>query len=141
MRIDDARIKFKSVYSRVFRFHDSGDQWHHIEADLPSSATSSCRLSVSRVTPDQLLEERAHLQNAAHERFSVLTDREKDIVLMAAVAASNKMIAGCLRISPKTVGKHRSSAMRKLGLRCITELAGFGSQLFWNMAGHTDTGH
>ncbi|MFN8709988.1 MAG: LuxR C-terminal-related transcriptional regulator [Planctomyces sp.] len=48
---------------------------------------------------------------------------------------------GCLKISPKTVEKHRGSAMRKLGLRCITELAGFGFQLFWDMTGCTDPAH
>jgi DNA-binding NarL/FixJ family response regulator len=127
--------------SRVLRLYDSSDQWYHIEIDLPSPASLSCRLSVTRMTPDQLLEERARQQETARDKFRSLTDREKDIVLMAAAGASKKVMAGCLKISSKTVEKHRGSAMRKLGLRCITELAGFGFQLFWNMTGWTEPAH
>ncbi|MFN8709989.1 MAG: hypothetical protein ACK50J_25245, partial [Planctomyces sp.] len=80
-------------YSRVFRLHDSSDQWYRIEIDLPSPASSSCRLYVNQVTPDQLIEERAQQQDTAREKFRTLTDREKDIVLMAAVGTSNKVMA------------------------------------------------
>lgn len=139
--VSDIPQRASGRYSRVLRLHDSSDQWYHIEIDLPSPASLSCRLSVTQVTPDQLLEERARQQEAAREKFRTLTDREKEIVLMAAAGASNKVMAGCLKISPKTVEKHRGSAMRKLGLRCITELAGFGLQLFWNMTGWTETSH
>ncbi|MFO0426541.1 MAG: hypothetical protein ACK526_08245 [Planctomyces sp.] len=82
-----------SRYSRVLRLHDNGEQWYRIEIDLPSPASSSCRLYVNQVTPDQLIEERAQQQDTAREKFRTLTDREKDIVLMAAVGTSNKVMA------------------------------------------------
>ena len=51
-----------------------------------------------------------------------LTDREREIMRLLAENHTNKEIATKLGISVKTVETHRSTIMRKLGLRSIVEL-------------------
>jgi DNA-binding NarL/FixJ family response regulator len=48
---------------------------------------------------------------------SRLTQREEEVLTMIASAFSNKEVAKGLNLSVKTVEKHRSNLMRKLGLR------------------------
>jgi DNA-binding CsgD family transcriptional regulator len=52
-----------------------------------------------------------------------LTDREREIVLLAAEGASNPEIAEQLFLSRKTIERHISNALAKLGVRNRTELA------------------
>jgi DNA-binding NarL/FixJ family response regulator len=54
--------------------------------------------------------------------FSVLTDREREIVQLLAEGKTNKQIANGLTISVKTVETHRATIMRKLGIKSIVEL-------------------
>jgi len=51
-----------------------------------------------------------------------LTDRERQVVKLAAEGHSNKNIAGLLRISVKTTETHRAAAMRKTGTNSIAAL-------------------
>lgn len=51
-----------------------------------------------------------------------LTNREGEIVQLLAEGKSNKEIAALLSISAKTVETHRSSIMRKIGVRSFAEL-------------------
>ncbi len=48
--------------------------------------------------------------------------RERDVVALAALGKSNKLIAYELGLSPSTVGSHLSAAMRKLGVASRVEL-------------------
>jgi DNA-binding NarL/FixJ family response regulator len=52
----------------------------------------------------------------------ILTEREREIVKLLSEAKSNREVASDLRISVKTVEAHRSSIMRKLGLKSVTDL-------------------
>lgn len=54
--------------------------------------------------------------------FSVLTNREREIVQLIAEARTNKEVARTLCISVKTVETHRSAVMRKLGVNSIVQL-------------------
>lgn len=45
-----------------------------------------------------------------------ITSREREVLTQVALGSSNKLIARQLGVSPKTVEKHRSNLMRKLGL-------------------------
>jgi DNA-binding NarL/FixJ family response regulator len=54
--------------------------------------------------------------------FSILTDREREIVQLLAEGKTNKQIATRLTISVKTVETHRATVMRKLGIKSIVEL-------------------
>ena len=54
--------------------------------------------------------------------YSILTDREKEVVRLLASGRSNKEAASLLGISTKTVETHRASIMRKLRLSSIASL-------------------
>ena len=58
----------------------------------------------------------------ADEPFSILSTREREVLHLIAEGLSAKEIAGELKISTKTVEAHRTSLMRKLGVRKATEL-------------------
>ena len=57
-----------------------------------------------------------------NDPFSILSGREREIVHLIADGLSAKEIASTLRISTKTVEAHRTSLMRKLGVKKATEL-------------------
>lgn len=51
-----------------------------------------------------------------------LTSREAEVLQLVAEGAANKQVASALRISVKTVEKHRQSLMKKLGLHNTASL-------------------
>lgn len=73
---------------------------------------------VAREIVDQLRSPRA----SATEPFSILSGREREVLHLIADGLSAKEIAARLDISTKTVEAHRTSLMRKLGVRKATEL-------------------
>lgn len=60
--------------------------------------------------------------------FSVLTKREKEILKLIAEGYRSKDIAELLSISIKTVDKHRTNLMKKLGLHSISNLTIYAIQ-------------
>ena len=54
--------------------------------------------------------------------FHRLSTRELEVLRLIAEGLSAKAIAAQLSVSPKTVEAHRSSLLRKLGMRKATEL-------------------
>jgi len=74
--------------------------------------------AVAREIVDQLRSPRP----AANEPFSLLSAREREVLHLIADGLSAKEIASQLEISTKTVEAHRTSLMRKLGVRKATEL-------------------
>lgn len=54
--------------------------------------------------------------------FSVLTDREREVLQLVAEGHTTKQIAGDLHVSVKTVESHRQNIMDKLEIRSIAEL-------------------
>lgn len=58
------------------------------------------------------------------KQSATLTERERQIMNMIISGKTNKDIAGALNISPKTVDKHRTSLMGKLGVHSVVELIG-----------------
>jgi FixJ family two-component response regulator len=57
------------------------------------------------------------------EKFALLTNRERQVLLLVASGLMNKQVANELSISEVTVKMHRGSVMRKLGARSVTMLA------------------
>ncbi|MCK5053190.1 MAG: response regulator transcription factor [Anaerolineales bacterium] len=57
--------------------------------------------------------------------YECLTNREREILQLAAEGDSNRTIGERLSISPRTVETHRANLMRKLGLKTQTDLIRF----------------
>ncbi len=57
-----------------------------------------------------------------------LTPRERQILTIVIAGKTNPEIAEQLSISPKTVDKHRTSAMAKLKLHSVSELIGWAAR-------------
>lgn len=55
--------------------------------------------------------------------FSVLSEREREVVVLLAEGRSTGAIAELLNISPKTVATHRKRIMDSLGVDSVVELA------------------
>jgi DNA-binding NarL/FixJ family response regulator len=55
--------------------------------------------------------------------LDALSGREQEIARRVADGASNREIAEVLAVSPKTVDRHLTNILAKLGLRNRTELA------------------
>jgi DNA-binding NarL/FixJ family response regulator len=54
--------------------------------------------------------------------YSLLTDREREVLQLIAEGKSTKLIARELFVSPKTIEWHRRQLMKKLGVESIAEL-------------------
>ncbi len=61
-------------------------------------------------------------RRAEETAFSVLTDRERQVLQLLAEGHSAKAIAGRLHVSVKTVGTHREHVMRKLDIHSVAGL-------------------
>ena len=59
---------------------------------------------------------------AAPDAYETLTDREREVLHLAAEGHANAVIASRLSLSSRTVEAHRASLMRKLGLQTQTAL-------------------
>ncbi len=67
--------------------------------------------------------EASSLRNAVHERLSLLTAREREVMELILAGKYNKVIADELDISMRTVEAHRSKIFEKMEVRSAVELA------------------
>jgi FixJ family two-component response regulator len=56
------------------------------------------------------------------DRFARLTPREHDVLAHVLAGAPNKLIASALQIDERSVKRHRTSFMGKLGLESVAKL-------------------
>jgi len=77
----------------------------------------------------EVVEERYCYFNNNFRRFSLLTEREKEVLRLIANGDSNKVIADTLLISYQTVKTHRKNICRKLETGKLIELVKF-AQVF-----------
>jgi len=63
-----------------------------------------------------------HLPEHSNSAYSVLTDREREVLQLIAEGLSTKEIAKELHLSAKTIEWHRSQLMKKLNLSSIAKL-------------------
>lgn len=63
--------------------------------------------------------------NNNNPSWEVLTQREREVIKLIAEGYRNKEIAAYLSLSPKTVEKHRSNSMRKLGLHNVSAVTAY----------------
>lgn len=61
-------------------------------------------------------------QRSLQDSYSLLTDREKEVLQLLAEGKSNKDVAGLLEVSPHTVESHRMKLMQKLSLHNTAEI-------------------
>jgi len=74
---------------------------------------------ISRLVVDEYLHSSAEQGKSV---YSVLTDREREVLQLIAEGKSTKRIAMELYVSPKTIEWHRSQLMKKLHIESIAEL-------------------
>lgn len=70
----------------------------------------------------EIVEQFRKPRNESSEPFKVLSTREREVLKLIAEGLSAKEVASELKISTKTVEAHRTSLMRKVGVRKATEL-------------------
>ncbi len=70
----------------------------------------------------EIVEQLRQPREAKSEPFTLLSGREREVLHLIAEGLSAKEVATELNISTKTVEAHRTSLMRKLGVRKATEL-------------------
>ena len=69
--------------------------------------------------------ELAAARDAARAGAATLTEREQQVIRLIAAGHRTREIAKLLSLSHKTIEKHRTSLMRKLGLRNATAVAAY----------------
>jgi len=74
---------------------------------------------ISRIVVDEYLHRAAEQGKSA---YSVLTDREREVLQLIAEGKSTKVIARELYVSPKTIEWHRSQLMKKLSIDSVADL-------------------
>jgi DNA-binding NarL/FixJ family response regulator len=83
---------------------------HYLSSPLADRAVKAYHLSSPESAPDG---------------YDRLTNRESEVVHLAAEGYSNSAIAARLGISPRTAETHRASVMRKLNLQTQADLVAF----------------
>ena len=76
----------------------------------------------SPVVAREIVEQLRSRNSGPSEPFTLLSGREREVLHLIAEGLSAKEVAVELKISTKTVEAHRTSLMRKVGVRKATEL-------------------
>ncbi|MCL5994826.1 MAG: response regulator transcription factor [Chloroflexi bacterium] len=69
---------------------------------------------VADIVVKRMLEQNKHLHESTEDPISRLTEREQEVLRLLALGHTNKTMAQTMRISPRTVEKHRANLMDKL---------------------------
>jgi two-component system response regulator FixJ len=79
----------------------------------------------------QALRDHAEIDRSAslRERVQLLSDREREVMDLAAQGNTSREIGEILGISPRTVEIHRASVMEKLGCESLADLVRFSIML------------
>jgi DNA-binding NarL/FixJ family response regulator len=75
---------------------------------------------ISRMMQEDYIREME--QRGLEDSYDLLTDREREVLQLAAEGKPNKEIASALTISLTTVETHRTHILQKLGLHSVPEL-------------------
>ncbi|HUB83724.1 MAG TPA: response regulator transcription factor [Bryobacteraceae bacterium] len=85
-----------------------------------SQGRSFLTRKISRMMQEDYIQEME--QRGLEDSYDLLTDREREVLQLAAEGKPNKEIAGELSISLTTVETHRTHILQKLGLHSVPEL-------------------
>ncbi len=83
---------------------------------------------VSPTIGDMIVQEYINKPDEEKSVFSVLSQREREVLQLLAEGKTTKQAALCLHISPKTVEVHRLNLMNKLGIDNIAQLTKYAIQ-------------
>jgi DNA-binding NarL/FixJ family response regulator len=78
--------------------------------------------SIADIVVRKMLEQSNQLASTTNDPLSPLTEREREVLRLIALGHTNKTMAQLLRISPRTVEKHRASVMDKLNAPDLASL-------------------
>jgi PAS domain S-box-containing protein len=98
------------------------EAWTHRALFDPDGNLSEYQSVGSDITDKRRREMQAQELNMALAQHNALTDRERDVMDLVVAGDANKVIARKLGLSVKTIEKHRSGLMKKLGVRSVPEL-------------------
>ena len=106
--------------ARGFLLKDHADE--DIERAIRSVAAG--RPYFSQPIAEGLVEDYVRLmrERKLHDSYSLLTEREREVLQLLAEGKSNKEAAAVLKLSPYTVETHRMNLMQKLGLHNTAEI-------------------
>ena len=85
-----------------------------------ASGRSFLTRKISRMMQEDYIQEME--QRGLEDSYDLLTDREREVLQLAAEGKPNKEIATSLGISLTTVETHRTHILQKLGLHSVPEL-------------------
>lgn len=86
-------------------------------------ASQSNKIYLSPSIADKVVKDYiTHIPRESFSPFSLLTQREREVLQLIAEGKSTKEIAALLFLSIKTVETHRQNIMEKLDLRSVAEL-------------------
>lgn len=86
-------------------------------------AVMANRIYLSPGIADKVIKDYVHfLPHADFSVFSILTEREREVLQLIAEGKNTKEIAFSLHVSVKTIETHRKRIMDKLGIHSIAEL-------------------
>lgn len=83
---------------------------------------------ISPSISDTVIKEYASTGNKEKSAFSILSQREREVLQQFAEGKTTKQIGLCLHISPKTVEAHRLRIMNKLDIDNIAQLTKYAIQ-------------
>lgn len=129
----DTRVIMLSMYSDETTVHQSlnkGAQGYLLKDSVAEDllvairAAKADKIFLSPKISDMVMASylKSDLGDNAPARFEQLTKREREVLQLIAEGHKNNDIAEILTVSVKTVEKHRTNLMRKLGVRDVVGL-------------------
>lgn len=88
----------------------------------PVTGDALLRCVATALDESRRLNAATQANHSAASRLATLTEREREVMMLAAVGLSNKEIARRLGISTKTAENHRARVLQKLGARNTAEV-------------------
>lgn len=131
-RVPETAIIMLSMYSDEAYVLDAfrhGARGYVLKASATTDLIDAVqgRRYLSAPLSERAIDAYARRASAAHplDRYELLTNREREVLQLAAQGLPNAEIGSRLSISPRTAETHRANLLRKLNLQTQTDLVRF----------------
>lgn len=104
------------------------------------SALAGRRYLSPEINPKSIDKEMSCPRASSIDLYEKLTNRERQVLALAAQGLNNTQVGSRLGISPRTVEIHRSNLMRKLGLRTFSDMVCYAAGRGIIQAASSDSG-